>query len=117
MRSPEGEAVAVDVNIAPLIRALWARGVETVGSCEDGGTSPERCTPPGAAWIAFVDWHDARRFARTCRNWCTYDSNVLLFRPNAAELARAESEGIRFGAMVVFPSTKIAELCTAIEQR
>jgi hypothetical protein len=34
-----GEPVEIDVGIAPLIEVLWARGVGTVGSCEDGATS------------------------------------------------------------------------------
>jgi len=35
----------IDVEIAPLIKALWRAGIETTGSCQD--------SPRGWVWLAF----------------------------------------------------------------
>ncbi len=37
--------IDIDVDIAPLLERLWARGVETVQSCQE--------SMPGMVWIAF----------------------------------------------------------------
>ena len=31
------DGVAIDVEIAPLIKVLWERGIETLNSCQDNG--------------------------------------------------------------------------------
>jgi hypothetical protein len=45
LQTPGGGMVDIDVDIAPLLERLWARGVETVQSCQE--------SMPGMVWIAF----------------------------------------------------------------
>lgn len=85
----DGEPVEIDEGIAPVIEALWARGIRTLSSCEDGGTAGQPSTPAGVAWIAFASRDDARAFARTSHDPA---SRVLTF--TAAEIADAQTQGI-----------------------
>src|SRR3954454_20098625 len=48
-----GQTIPIDVGIAPVIEALWARGIETTGSCEDW-TADVFELPECTAAIAFV---------------------------------------------------------------
>lgn len=104
-----GQPVEIDTGIAPLIRALWSRGIETSGSCEDWATSGDDVgrLPAGRAMVCVADPHDARRFARTCRGARAVDPTVRIVYPDASELAQAQAEGIRFGAFLVFPADRI----------
>jgi hypothetical protein len=47
--------VPIDVEIAPLIEALWERGIETLNSCQDNGDNHQ-------VWIEFATPDDASRF-------------------------------------------------------
>ncbi len=49
------DGVAIDVEIAPLIRALWDSGIETLNSCQDNGDN--HCV-----WIEFATPADASTF-------------------------------------------------------
>ncbi len=49
------DGVAIDVEIAPLIKALWDSGIETFNSCQDNGD--EHCI-----WIEFATPADASKF-------------------------------------------------------
>ena len=99
-------AVEVDAGIAPLIEALWERGIETVASCEDGGTSAEGGLPVGLAWVGFPDSSHAGRFCELARG-------VLggAFPLDAGVRARAEQAGIPAGTwLVTFPTAQIEHL-------
>ncbi|HEX3960425.1 MAG TPA: hypothetical protein VHZ03_27940 [Trebonia sp.] len=37
LTAPDGSRVNIDVQLAPLIKALWAAGYETIGCCQDVG--------------------------------------------------------------------------------
>jgi len=39
LTAPDGTRVRVDTMLAPLIKALWAAGYDTCGSCQDLGES------------------------------------------------------------------------------
>jgi hypothetical protein len=39
LRSPDGERVPIDVDLAPLIQALWRHGIQTASCCQDLGES------------------------------------------------------------------------------
>jgi hypothetical protein len=39
LRAPDGTRADIDVMLVPLIKALWAAGFDTVGSCQDLGES------------------------------------------------------------------------------
>jgi hypothetical protein len=45
VEAPGQGMIGIDVDIAPLLELLWARGVETVQSCQE--------SMPGMVWIAF----------------------------------------------------------------
>jgi hypothetical protein len=55
-RSPDGFSVEIDREIAPIIEALWKRGITTTDSCQ--GPSGER----GHGYIQFATATDAQRF-------------------------------------------------------
>jgi len=105
--NPEGgPAVEIDVGIAPLIEALWACGIETVASCEDGGTSAEGGLPVGLAWIGFPDEGHADRFCELARE------AVLGAFPLDREIrAQAEQGGIPAGSwLAAFPAAEIGHI-------
>lgn len=56
---PSGKRIAVDAGIAPLLRALWKRGIETIASCENSD---------GYVWLQFAGGRDAEEFA-TIASW------------------------------------------------
>jgi hypothetical protein len=49
------DGVPIDVEIAPLIRALWDRGIETSNSCQDN-------TDDHFVWVEFASAADASAF-------------------------------------------------------
>lgn len=115
----QGQPVTLDVGIAPLVKALWARGISTVSSCEAIDTMPFDCgaPPPGLAYVAFRDGHDARRFARTCSEGRAVDPRVMKLDPVAPEdLAHGDSFGIEVGTvMVLFPADRIAAVTCRLD--
>lgn len=52
--TPEGDQVQIDVDLAPIIRAVWAAGIETSVSCQEG--------IDGRAMIGFVSLADMEMF-------------------------------------------------------
>ena len=100
------QAVAIDVGIAPLIEALWARGIETVASCEDGGTSAEGGLPAGLAWIGFPDERHASRFCALGR-----DAILSCFPLDPEIRSQAARGGIPPDCrLVTFPTREISHL-------
>jgi len=111
--SREGEpTVEVDAGIAPLIEALWSRGIETVASCEDGGTSAEGGLPSGLAWIGFPDEEHASRFCELA------GSAILGAFPLDREIrGRAEIEGIPSEIWLAsFPSAQIGPIAETLRE-
>src|SRR5256885_17250267 len=49
------DGVPIDAEIAPLIEALWARGLETLNSCQDNGDEHW-------VWVEFATAADASLF-------------------------------------------------------
>jgi hypothetical protein len=73
LHHPDGMLLdGVDVGIAPLIEALWARGYETRSSCENGGEVYGWC-PLGMAYVSFATQTECERFARELRKLPGYD--------------------------------------------
>lgn len=58
-RHPSGRRIRVDAGIAPLLRAMWKRGIETSLSCEDSD---------GSVWICFPDAGYAETFFNRALN-------------------------------------------------
>lgn len=57
LRTPSGLAVSIDVEMMPVVRALWGRGLTTLMSCQDVGEAMAE----GGMWPVPERWH---RFLR-----------------------------------------------------
>ena len=115
----QGRPVAIDVRLAPLIEALWARAIETVSSCEDTATSAYGGGLPGnTAYVAFSDRHDARRFARTCRGGRAVDRSIVLLPSiEARDLDSDDAFAIAPGTTtVVFPAERIEAIAARLSE-
>jgi hypothetical protein len=58
-----GHQIKVDIGMAPLLQAMWARGYQTQFSCE-GGEDPNG--PDQPAHIIFTDEAGGHRFLHDC---------------------------------------------------
>ena len=54
LRAPDGTRADIDVMLVPLIKALWAAGYDTVGSCQDHGESLRGHERKSAYWSGYV---------------------------------------------------------------
>lgn len=133
---PGGGEIDIDVEMVPLIRRLWAMGLETKGCCQDFGDSilnnGHRSTSPDDARQRFADFYsgqawlkmptgDATRLISTISNHPTFAHRLKLWtHPEAwmnivyifpgneggADLANA--------AQLHFPRVQLPELVTAL---
>jgi len=106
-----GDKIAVDVKIAPLIRALWDFGIETVQSCQE--------IEPGTAYIGFPSRAVARKFIRVGRPK-DYSRDPYYYKPvvvgdrfTLAELKAMKQEYMRTYCTVPFPAKDIPRLIKA----
>jgi hypothetical protein len=53
LRAPDGTRAAIDVMLAPLIKALWAAGYETITCCQDVGEY-STCERSAALWKGYA---------------------------------------------------------------
>ena len=59
-----GQSAEIDEAIAPLIRAMWARNIKTVQSCQwQWGNA----NPNAPVWVLFASATDAERFLRLAK--------------------------------------------------
>jgi hypothetical protein len=55
LRAPDGTRAEIDVMLVPLIKALWAAGYDTIGSCQDLGESSGRAAERhGVYWKGYA---------------------------------------------------------------
>jgi hypothetical protein len=55
LRAPDGSRADIDIQIVPLLQALWNAGYETIGSCQDTGESAASSSKVhGARWKGYV---------------------------------------------------------------
>ena len=54
LREPGGSRADIDIMLVPLIKALWAAGYDTIGSCQDLGESLRRHERQSAYWKGYV---------------------------------------------------------------
>jgi hypothetical protein len=118
-----GAKIAVDVNIAPLIRTLWnsgwahrvISGIETVQSCQE--------IEPGTAYIGFPSRAVARKFIRAgrpkdySRDPYYYKPVVVRDRFTLAELKAMGQEYLRDCCSVPFPAKEIPRLIRAFRDK
>jgi hypothetical protein len=108
LRHPGGRLLeGVDVGIAPLIEALWARGSETRSSCENGGEVYGWC-PAGMAYVSFATEVEAGRFAGELRKLSGYDPQ------RSVEFIRLSA--FQGAATVAFEARLIAETTTYVKE-
>ena len=54
LTAPDGSRASIDVQLVPLIKALWAAGYETIGCCQDLGESLDGRERKSAYWKGYV---------------------------------------------------------------
>ena len=54
LTAPDGSRASIDVQLAPLIKALWAAGYETIGCCQDLGESIHSSERKSVYWAGYV---------------------------------------------------------------
>ena len=54
LKTPDGTTADIDMMLVPLIKALWAAGFETIGSCQDLGESLKNYGRKGLYWKGYV---------------------------------------------------------------
>jgi hypothetical protein len=105
----DGRSIPIDVGIAPVIEALWARGIDTTGSCEDWDADVLEL-PEGTAAIAFVHAADAHSFAEACRE-SAGDKTVAIGLPDAQDIALGAEQGAEpWEATVLFPLERVPRI-------
>ncbi len=62
LTTPDGSDADIDIEIVPLVRALWQLGLATTASCQDfgEGTAGQRSANPRPSWYggdAFIAYH------------------------------------------------------------
>lgn len=67
--------VLVDEGMAPLLCAMWARGIKTCLSCQEN--------KPGIAWIAFLTPQDVRKFHDTALEKASPDLTSAILRQSS----------------------------------
>jgi hypothetical protein len=135
---PGGGEAAIDVEMAPLIRRLWAMGLETTGCCQDFGESilknGHRSTSSNDARQRWVDFYsgyawlkmptdDAAslvatlgrlpRFAERMRRWTHSEAwmNIVYVFPG-----KEGGATIADAAQLHFPRAQLSELVKALYQ-
>lgn len=135
---PSGEETDVDVEMVPLVRRLWAMGLETTGCCQDFGESilnnGHRSTSPNNARQRWVDFYrgyawlkmptkDAMslvaalgrlpQFAERMRRWTHPEAwmNIVYMFPGDEDVA-----SVADAAQLHFPRVQLPELVQALNQ-
>lgn len=54
LTTPNGERVEIDINLIPLIEALWGAGYDTIGCCQDLGESLRNYPRRATYWKGYV---------------------------------------------------------------
>lgn len=107
--------VVVDVNIRPLIEALWMHGIDTQFSCQD---AQRWGAPSGRASIVFARFEDAVTFTRLSSEWLIDELNWTDPRDEICLQPAKPMEGSGWRAFVNFPTwaiDRLAQLWTDYE--
>lgn len=107
--------VVVDVNIRPLIEALWMHGIDTQFSCQD---AQRWGAPSGRASIVFARFEDAVTFTRLSSEWLIDELNWTDPSDEFCLQPAKPMEGSGWRAFVNFPAwaiDRLAQLWTDYE--
>jgi len=102
VRTPQGDDIAIDHKLAPVISLLWWHGFKTRECCQD-----DLEMTPGRAYIDFVSMPHAVRFIRESAQRAE-DANVPDVNLWTFDI-RLHDAG--YGVRVLFEATAIGSLC------
>jgi hypothetical protein len=130
LAAPDGSRPAIDVMIAPLIRALWDAGYETIGSCQDLGESLAGYGRKSTYWGGYVllemPAKDACRLLDAVKGTPQFCGNMHWAAPGAWEVSlpvmpfsmfdtRGEDDAVVAPwAQVHFPNDQIDDLVSVL---
>jgi hypothetical protein len=140
--SPRGEPADIDVELVPLIRALWRRGFDTASCCQDLGESNAATDyPPPRRWVdyhrgfacidlpipdgiaalaAVADAGPRDEFYERMTHWRTggaWSVHVPVLDLNCGAVdGPVRSAFEMFGIQVVFPRSDIAEFTRRLDR-
>lgn len=133
--TPYGEQVEIDIEMVPLVQALWARKLITVACCQDIGESaaglrdPERTASSGHggfveyycgyAWLK-MPLRDGKFFLNALLGTSFHDYVTVRWKQGSwrmhVPLVHSESNGIDLAeaAQLYFPRAQVAELADVL---
>lgn len=139
LQAPDGTDVKIDIEMVPVVRALWLLGLRTTASCQDfgEGTELQRQWSESASYghgDAFISYHrgyawlkmpvpDALGLANTLlgtdfrdrltRRWTSgsWRMHIPLVHHEGASIGPAET------AQIHFPRDQIGELARTLEEQ
>ena len=129
LTAPDGTVAAIDTLLVPLIKALWAAGYETIGSCQDiGESSGHSVERRGTYWKGYVllemPEQDACRLLDEIKYTPQFQDRMHWAAPGAWEVSLPVMPFVPFGdgaavmdlAQVHFPSDQIDDLIKVITE-
>jgi hypothetical protein len=127
LTAPDGSRASIDVQLAPLIKALWAAGYETIGSCQDLGESLAGYERKSAYWKGYVLLEmpvgDACRLIDAVRHTPQFKDRMHWASDGAWEtsvpvipFADAQETWVLPWAQVHFPASQIGDLTDVIRE-
>jgi len=128
LTAPDGTRASIDVQLVPLIKALWAAGYETIGCCQDLGESAGRVSGRSAAhWKGYVllemPVDDACRLLDAVKDTPQFKDRMHWSAPGAWETALpvapfglgGEADVLPW-AQVHFPADQVGDLTDVIRE-
>jgi len=119
LRTPRGDVADIDINLIPLILALWEAGYDTIGCCQDLGQNLERYDRKAAYWTGYamieMPYRDACRLLDTIRTVPPFDQRMHWAAPGAWEVSlpivTVDGQAAQaMWAQIHFPASQISEL-------
>jgi hypothetical protein len=118
--TPAGDAVDIDAEMVPLIRRLWAMGLQTKGSCQDFGESilhnGHRSTSPDDARQRFADFYRGQAWLKMPTEDATRLISIISGHPTFAHRLRRWTHPEAWMTIVyIFPGDDGADLANAAQ--
>lgn len=126
--APDGSRPSIDVMLVPLVKALWAAGYETIGSCQDIGESSGRFAERRRAyWKGYalleMPEQDTCRLLDAVKYTPQFQDRMHWAAPGAWEIDLPVMPFVPYGdgaavmdlAQIHFPNDQIDDLIKVIE--